>query len=166
MKAVTKSTVSVPKTEVFALRLDPKLKYLAEIASRKQRRSLANFVEWAIEQALSQVILVDSWANKLGPSAADEAEKLWALDECERLEKLAKSYPSLLTYEEQSIRRVIGEFTIFNRHNKRMSKFIDEKGVDLELVRACWKELKAYALGTGSKEELVEAITMHDPYSF
>ncbi len=46
-----------PRTEVFAMRFDPKLKYLAEIASRKQRRSLANFVEWAIEEALKTVYL-------------------------------------------------------------------------------------------------------------
>ena len=37
-----KAKVSGPRTEVFALRLDPKLKYLSEIAARKQRRSLAN----------------------------------------------------------------------------------------------------------------------------
>ena len=47
--------MGTPRTEVFGMRLEPKLKYLAEIAARKQRRSLANFVEWAIEMALENV---------------------------------------------------------------------------------------------------------------
>ena len=60
-----------PRTEVFAMRLDPKLKYLAEIAARKQRRSLANFVEWAMEQALGRVQLIESGYNGDGPTVAD-----------------------------------------------------------------------------------------------
>lgn len=40
-----KPKTGATRTEVFAMRLDPKLKYLAEIAASKQRRSLANFVE-------------------------------------------------------------------------------------------------------------------------
>ena len=54
-----KAKAGGPRTEVFAMRLDPKLKYLAEIAARKQRRSLANFIEWALEQALAQVKLAE-----------------------------------------------------------------------------------------------------------
>ena len=63
-----KAKAGGPRTEVFAMRLDPKLKYLAEIAARKQRRSLANFIEWSMEQALDAVKLYehrDGLVNKL-----------------------------------------------------------------------------------------------------
>jgi hypothetical protein len=43
-----KPKTGATRTEVFAMRLDPKLKYLAEIGASKQRRSLANFVELSI----------------------------------------------------------------------------------------------------------------------
>jgi hypothetical protein len=82
-----KPKIGSPRTEVFAMRLDPQLKYLGELAARKQRRSLANFVEWAIEQALSTVSL-----NALRESGsqtvtvADKAAELWSPDEATRLE--------------------------------------------------------------------------------
>jgi uncharacterized protein (DUF1778 family) len=45
------------RLEVVTFRLDPKIKYLAQLAARKQRRTLSNFVRLAIEQSLSQVHL-------------------------------------------------------------------------------------------------------------
>lgn len=93
-----KKESALPKTEVFALRLDPKLKYLAEIAARSQRRSLANFVVCAIAQSLRDVPM----ANEPGaPSIADIGSKLWDIDPATRLEYLAENYPDLLTYDER-----------------------------------------------------------------
>ena len=45
------------KSEVVTVRLDPKLKYLAELAARKHRRPLSSYIEWAVEQSLSRVWL-------------------------------------------------------------------------------------------------------------
>lgn len=155
-----------PRTEVFAMRLDPKLKYLAEIAARKQRRSLANFIEWTIEQALGQVNLEDGGFNDRGITVADMSAKLWALDESDRLVQLAELYPDLLTYEEQLIWRVITEHSAFNKLTKRMSNFKFNKGVNVSLVRDCWAEIKAYGLGTGTKESLDESLCLHDDIPF
>ncbi len=92
-----------PRTEVFAVRLDPKVKYLAEIAARKHRRSLANFIEWAIEQALRRVLLVELDLNgRREVSVWDEANTLWDVDPSIRLLRLAENYPDLLTYDEQT----------------------------------------------------------------
>jgi predicted HicB family RNase H-like nuclease len=41
------------RSEVVTVRVDPKLKYLAELAARKQRRSLSRYVEWVIRQSLN-----------------------------------------------------------------------------------------------------------------
>ena len=155
-----------PRTEVFAMRLDPKLKYLAEIAARKQRRSLANFIEWTIEQALGQVNLEDGGFNNSGITVADMSAKRWALDESDRLVQLAELYPDLLTYEEQLIWRVINEHSAYNEQSKRMSNFKGSLGVDVSLVRACWAEIKAFGLGTGTEEALDESLCLHDDIPF
>lgn len=161
-----KAKAGVPRTEVFALRLDPKLKYLAEIAARKQRRSLANFVEWAIEEALKGVPLAELDINGNGPTVANVATQLWALDESDRLRNLATHYPELLSYDEQLVWRVICEHSTYNSGTKRSSRFADEKLFDAELVRACWPEIKAFALEGGTLEKLNETICRHDdiPY--
>jgi len=161
-----KAKVGVPRSEVFALRLDPKLKYLAEIAARKQRRSLANFVEWAIEEALKAVPLAEADINGNKPTVANVATQLWALDEPERLRNLTTHYPDLLSYDEQLVWRVICEHSTYNSGTKRISRFVDKQLVDAELVRACWPEIKAYALEGGTLEKLHEAICFHDQIPF
>lgn len=157
-----KSKVGTPRTEVFAMRFDPKLKYLAEIAARKQRRSLANFVEWAIEHALNGVYLVEPGDyNNQGETIVDSSSKLWALDEPDRLIRLATNYPELLTYDEQLIWRVICEHTRFDEDMKSLCRFKDKDKIDINLVRDCWPEIKAYATGTGTKEELNAVFYKH-----
>ena len=75
--------LDIPKKEIYAQRVDPQLKYLAEIAARSQRRSLANFVEWAIAQSLHDVPV----SNEPGaPSVARMGGKLWDIDRAKRLE--------------------------------------------------------------------------------
>ena len=117
-----KSKTGTPRTEVFAMRFDPKLKYLAEIAARKQRRSMANFVEWAIEEALKSVYLIErSDYNNQGETVTDATSKLWALDESDRLIRLATNFPELLTYDEQTVLCVICEQSIYNKDSKTRS---------------------------------------------
>ena len=40
------------RSEVVSIRLDPRLRFGAEIAAAKCRRTLSSFTEWAIEEAL------------------------------------------------------------------------------------------------------------------
>lgn len=161
-----KTKAGAPRTEVFAMRFDPKLKYLAEIAARKQRRSLANFVEWAIEQALNNVHLIGPDFNGNGETVADATAKLWALDEPDRLIQLATNYPDLLSYDEQLIWRIICEHSTFNKETKTISRFKEKNNIDIGLVRDCWKEIQAYATEAGTKEELDEALCFHDSIPF
>lgn len=155
-----KTKVGAPRTEVFAMRLDPKLKYLAEIAARKQRRSLANFVEWAIEKAIGEVPLSEGF-NGNGPSVADAATQLWALDEPVRLINLATHFHELLSYDEQLIWRVICEHSVYDKTFQQTMRFKNEKKIDIELIRNCWSEIKDYALGSGTQEALDAAIGKH-----
>ena len=161
-----KAKAGVPRSEVFALRLDPKLKYLAEIAARKQRRSLANFVEWAIEEALKGVPLAEADINGNRPTVANMATQLWALNEPERLRNLATHYPELLSYDEQLVWRVINEHSAYDEATEEISRFVREKIFDDKLIRACWPEIKAYALEGGTLQKLDEVVLFNDENKF
>jgi len=85
------------KKDTVYVRLDQKMHYLGELAARKQRRNFSNFVEWAVAESIKRVCLGADPAL----SVADEAPELWDVDEAERLARLAKRHPYLLTYEEE-----------------------------------------------------------------
>jgi hypothetical protein len=170
-----KAKVGGPRTEVFGMRLDPKLKYLAEIAARKQRRSLANFIEWSIEQALGSVKLVEFEDGLHNRSVLDEANKLWDLEPSDRLIKLAKNHPDLLSYEEQLIWKAIFEVSTCETHKDAKGNieifpvyFVDGTGsnktADRIRVKYCWAELVGYADGTVSIEELQTALQESIPF--
>lgn len=153
-----KPKAGAPRTEVFAMRLDPKLKYLAELAARKQRRSIANYIEAAIEAALRGT-LIDERATK---SVWDEAEELWDITDAARLVKLARLHPDLLSYSEQAIVKAIREvgFVDFS-HPKRTQSFAfrDAEGnFLLQNIEACWDEVVRFAEGQIDKEALWAAM--------
>lgn len=95
------------RSEVVTVRLDPKLKYLAELAGRRQRRTLSSFIEWAIEDSLSRVR--PDYSGEGAESFADMASQLWDVDEPDRFVKLALSYPDLLDHDEQRLWKLIKE---------------------------------------------------------
>jgi hypothetical protein len=170
-----KAKAGGPRTEVFAMRLDPKLKYLAEIAARKQRRSLANFIEWSMEQALGTVKLVESEDGLQNRSVLDEANRLWDLEPSYRLIKLAENYPDLLNYEEQLIWKAIFEVGTCETYKDAEGNmdvlpiyFVDGKGLnktaDFARVKYCWAELVGYAEGAVSIEELQVALQKSVPF--
>jgi hypothetical protein len=170
-----KAKAGGPRTEVFAMRLDPKLKYLAEIAARKQRRSLANFIEWSLEKALDSVKLVESEEGAFGLSVLDQANKLWDLEPSDRFIKLAENYPDLLNYEEQIIWKVIFDVTTVEtfedaKGETQLIKYdlVDgiegNKRADRRSVKECWPELVGYAEGTVSIEQLEAALKKTLPF--
>ena len=97
------------RSETVTVRLDPKLRYLAELAARLQRRTLSSYIEWAIEGSLDNNVLKADPSDGRGPSIRDEAEALWDVDEADRFAKLALSYPHLLTHDEQVLWKFIRE---------------------------------------------------------
>jgi hypothetical protein len=99
-----KRASGLPRSEVFAMRLDPRIKYLAEIASRQQRRSLAAFAEDAIESLLERTSLT----GRKGISLMDDASVFWDIDPFTRFLQLSMLCPDLLTYPEQAIAKALG----------------------------------------------------------
>jgi hypothetical protein len=128
------------RSEVVTVRLDPKLRYLAELAARKQRRTLSSFIEWAIEQSLADVKLTET------STVADEAPSLWDVDECDRFVKLALRDESLLNYREQLLWKRIQE------HEGASILTGKEREIDWKRLRIIWTELAAVAQLTGAAE--------------
>jgi hypothetical protein len=100
------------KTEILSIRLDPRLRYLAELASRRQRRSISSFVEASIQDSLLRVFItqeVDSRGNYKGKTISEVAATLWTVNEADRFARLAFRYGDLLTYDEQICWKLICE---------------------------------------------------------
>lgn len=109
------------KSEITSVRLDPKLRYLAELAARKQRRSLSSYIEWAVEKSLEKVDLYTGTGYNSDESVTvfDASGDLWDVDESERFVRLAIRYPELLTHEEQERWKMLGDSGLLHAARNR-----------------------------------------------
>jgi hypothetical protein len=78
---------------------------MAELAARKQRRTLSSFIEWAIEEALQRLPIEDPphGSSDAPITFTDAKATLWDVEEADRFAQLALNYPGLLTYGEQKL---------------------------------------------------------------
>ena len=148
------------RSETVTVRLDPKLRYLTELAALKQRRTVSSFIEWAIEDSLGRVYLQEGgYGNDLGTSVADVAAKLWDVDDADRFVKLALTYPDLLTHEEQKRWKLIREngFLWRGNYSKNSGKWtwqVAEGYLRFDQLRAHWDDFCAVARGEASRDTL------------
>lgn len=136
------------RSETVTVRLDPKLRYLAELAARKQRRTLSSFIEWAIERSLDDITLRSDEGGYTTLEVA--AEDLWDVYEPDRFLILAQEYPELLTHEEQVRMKIIQEDEVFRDVEGRLM---------LSVVRSGWEYLKKYAAGKIDYEEFKTSVS-------
>ncbi len=109
-KANASPADTLKRTQVVTIRLDPKLKYFAELAARRQRRPLSSYIEWAVEQSLALVQpAYDPSEDHIPDTLKDVVPILWDIDEADRFVKLARRYPDLLNHEEQRLWKLIRE---------------------------------------------------------
>lgn len=137
------------RSEVVTVRFDPKLRYLAELAARKHRRTLSSYIEWAVETSLDRVNLQEGEHFNENISVADEAQRLWDVDEAERFIRLAISYPDLLTHEEQERWKMLADSDLLGPAKYRPSNGSIVWNIALledtifPVVRRHWPELIA-----------------------
>lgn len=156
------ATQRAGKSEIVTIRLEPKLRYLAEIAARKHRRSLSSYVEWAIDQSLQSIVLEDSDPDDSSSrpvSIADVAARLWDVDEPDRFVRLALRYPDLLTHEEQIIWKLVREHgTLWKGYYETKSGEwtweVSEKSIVSERLREYWDLFRDVAQGKQDKSVL------------
>jgi predicted transcriptional regulator len=140
------------RSETVTVRLDPKLRYLAELAALKQRRTVSSFIEWAIEDSLSRVYLQEGYGNGLSTSVADVAAKLWDVDDADRFAKLALTFPELLTHDEQKRWKLIRENGFlwkgkYSRTDDTWVWQVEENSLCFDRLRACWDDFCNVARG-------------------
>lgn len=142
------------RSETVTVRLDPKLRYLADLAARKQRRTLSSYIEWAIEDSLGRTNLHSNGDVSL----ADESANLWDVDEADRFAKLALGHPDLLTHEEQIRWKLIRENGwVWTGHyvgrDKEWTWDVQESSLRFERLRQHWSAFCAAAdNGTGQAD--------------
>lgn len=154
-KRRTKTTSEMTRTVTVSVRLDPKLKYLAELAAREQRRALSSYIEWAVDQSLDKCELgyhPDGQVKTL----ADEAGYLWDVDEADRLVKLALRYPHLLTHEEQILWKLIKEcgYVWRGSYKPDWTWTISEDSVSWGNLRTHWQTFVDVANGVADPKNL------------
>lgn len=92
------------RSETVTVRLDPKLRFAAELAARKHRRTLSSFIEWAVEESVKNVSL-----DGLKATAYSAIDLAWDVDESDKFVKMALYYPNLLTHDEEVLWKLIRE---------------------------------------------------------
>ncbi len=143
------------RSETVTVRLDPKLRYLAELAARRQRRTVSSYIEWAIEDSLGHVNLDLSD----GRSLAEEASVLWDVDEADRFAKLALRHPDLLTHEEQVLWKLVRENGWLWRGSypsagREWTWVVKEESLIFDRLRERWQTFCAVRDGTAEPSEL------------
>lgn len=157
MGRIKRSDGAAKRSEVVTVRLDPKLKYLAELAARKHRRPLSSFIEWAVEQSLSNVVL-----EEYGPTSVADAERsynLWDLDEPDRIVRLALHFPDLLTHEEQVLWKLVRENGYvwkgrFEGTPEEWRWHVRERSIIWDRLRQHWADFCDVARGSKAPSEL------------
>lgn len=142
------------RSQVVTVRLDPKLKFAAELAARKQRRTISSFIEWAVEQAIESVEITTGDMNNPGDTVHDSLGKVWDVEEADRVAKLAIYYPHLLSYEEEQIWKIISETGHFWKHGKKPDFGSQTKKLFFNRLREQWEVLHKIIAGEESKEVL------------
>lgn len=142
------------RSEVVTIRLDPKLRFAAELAARKQRRTLSSFVEWAIEQAVREVKVLNK--DDVMGNTWQAMMLVWDVDEADRLVKLALNFPELLTFDEEKLWKIISENSCFWHRDwdHGGSWQLAENLVDFEALRINWETLNKIITGEASASEL------------
>src|SRR3990167_3511706 len=148
------------KSQVIGIRFDPKLRFAAELAAAKERRTLSSFIEWAVEKATKEIVLVED--KKESKTAYQVAESSWDLDEAEQFVKFAVFFPQFLTYDQQRLWKLVqendyvwkggfesnGEERWWNKRNADISDLIPKR------LRERWETFKKVAEGKASEDAL------------
>jgi hypothetical protein len=143
----SKELVQRRRPDAFSIRLDPKLRFAAELAAAKERRSLSSLVEWALDQTCRNITVVETEQEFI--NAMRVADWVWDSDEARRLMLLAAGFPSLLTSEQQQLHHLI----FYNRYFLAVEAPPDlprkdiVKWVNWTKVRENWEKLKQVAAG-------------------
>lgn len=142
---------TLTRSQIVTVRLDPKLKFGAELAARKQRRTISSFIEWAVEETLDRIEITPGDTDS--GSISNAMVRAWDIEEAYRITKLAIHYPQLLSFEEERVWRIICECGHFWKGGTRPSHR-DEDCLYFDRVREQWPLLQQIINGESPIEAL------------
>ena len=145
------------RSKVTTVRLEPRMRYLAELAARKHRWTLSNFIGWALENAFRQVALSDGAEQPV--TLAHAADRLWDENPPARFAKLAITYPDLLTHDQQQLWKLIRESDFFwggrkDGPGKKWQRAELDPTLSSERLGEYWELLNEIAVGERTEDEL------------
>ncbi len=154
-KGEKRSNKQTGRTETIGFRLEPKLRFAAELAARKQRRSLSSFIEWAVDEAMDSVVL-DSDSQVTVRQALKD---VWDPDEADRFVKLAAKYPELLNHEEERLWKCIRSYQhvwmLRKQYDKGLNVEKNPREISLAVLQEHFEDFKLMASGEyGDGEDL------------
>jgi hypothetical protein len=148
------------RTEIIQVRLDPKLRFAAELAAMKQRRALSSFAEWAIEKAVKDVTVAQPFGEDIPITAHDVTVEVWDVEEADRFAKLAFKFPELLTYDGACLWKLISKNGYLWRGRytplppNEWFWVVAEDNLYFPRLREHWDTFKKVAAGELGKEHL------------
>ena len=95
------------KLTPVSFRLEPRMKFAAEMLARHQRRSLASTVEWALLRAMEGQGIQLGANPKAAITLIELINQTWCEDELVRSLQVACIAPNLATHDESSLKSVI-----------------------------------------------------------
>jgi hypothetical protein len=111
------------------MRINPKLKYLAEVAAGYTDRTLSKFIEDAIRQALNPESMSRHEPAPGSKAAASKAapqlwgDGLWDEDEATRMFMLAVSHPTLLSGPQKNLWTLLSGSILANKKTLNLKTF-------------------------------------------
>lgn len=103
---MAKKSKALPKTEIISVRIDPQLRFAAEIAAGRERRPLSSLIEWMLERAMREFEISRNESPSV--TAWEVAEQCWHVNPVWRLYKLSSAFPELMTFDERNQWNCIG----------------------------------------------------------
>ena len=125
------------KSEVVTIRLDPQLRYMADLVAKGERRTLSNLIEVALEKYVSSV-------PSVGGLASAVMSLTWHIEPSDRLAKLAIHRADLLTPEQQEQWSRIVENPDFWKGKRDGGKWdVSESNLDFVRLRKEWDQISS-----------------------
>lgn len=184
-KRTTRGTLR--RSEIIQTRLSPRLRFMAELMARHQRRTLSSLIEQLVEAAsqsysLPLILSEEAQSNHYlfsgypleNVNLAKAGNHLWSADEVERFAALALFAPHLLTPQETQVWKLIKDTPYFWNHfkisleskkgetiDKQWWPLVDHQGLIYERVREHWPLLRDI-LEERQSEEVFKKLELGD----
>lgn len=144
------------RTEIVQVRLDPKLRFTAELAAKKHRRTLSSFIEWAIAESVENVRV----GLMKTETASYVANTVWDKSKVKTFINLVKNYPYSLTHDEEQLWHLLVETEIYWRPTYESYTTLDMENPPgaLRIPEKLFDQFLECAKGKLEKQELIRLI--------